>query len=99
MRKDDKKRKENALLRLFLAFKNGSYATRLSFAFMGFGQFARGQFLKGALYALTQLGFILFLIFCLINIFLSKVSVRFPELISGCLPRGDIQHKNTRYRL
>ena len=63
MRENTKKRKDNALLKLGLAFKNGSYATRLSFIFMGFGQFARGQFVKGALYAVIQLGFILFLIF------------------------------------
>ncbi len=45
------------------AFKDGSYKTRLSFAFMGFGQIARGQIGKGLYYAFTQLIFILYTIF------------------------------------
>ena len=45
------------------ALLRGSLFTRLSFLFMGFGQTARGQWLKGLLYALLQLGFSLFFIF------------------------------------
>ena len=37
--------------------------TRLSFPFMGFGQFARGQIGKGLFYALTQAVFLLYLFF------------------------------------
>ena len=48
---------------LVSAFKNGSYATRLSFLFMGFGQVARGQIIKGVLYFLLQTAFLLFMIF------------------------------------
>ena len=49
--------------RLISAFKKGSYATRLSFVFMGFGQLARGQIVKGVLYFLLQTVFTLFMIF------------------------------------
>lgn len=45
------------------ALKNGSYATRLSTLFMGFGQVARGQIGKGVLYFLLQAAFALFMIF------------------------------------
>ena len=45
------------------AIKNGSFSTRLSFLFMGFGQIARGQFVKGFLYFLVQTAFLLFMIF------------------------------------
>ena len=45
------------------AFKNGSYATRLSFFVMGFGQIARGQIAKGLFYLLLQTGFALYMIF------------------------------------
>ena len=57
------KKKGNSLTRFYRAFKDGSAYTRLSALFMGFGQIARGQFVKGALYALTQLAFILYLLF------------------------------------
>ena len=55
-------KKKNILQELVFALKNGSYATRFSFFFMGFGQMARGQTIKGLLYFLTQLVFTLFLI-------------------------------------
>ena len=48
---------------LLASFKNGSAVTRLSFLVMGFGQIARGQFFKGAVYLFTQLAFSLFLIY------------------------------------
>lgn len=53
----------NSLKGLKLAVKDGSYKTRLSLLFIGFGQIARGQVLKGVLYFLTQLLYILYLIF------------------------------------
>ena len=56
-------RKTNLLQSLYSALKNGSYATRLSFLFMGCGQIARGQMVKGALYLLFQTLFLLFMIF------------------------------------
>ena len=55
--------KPNALKDLVLAFKNGTYATRLSFFFMGCGQIARGQLVKGLGYLAVQLFFLLFMIF------------------------------------
>lgn len=63
MKKGVRKRTGNMGRDLISAFKKGSYATRLSFLFMGFGQIARGQFVKGGLYALTQTVFSLFMIF------------------------------------
>ena len=45
------------------AMKNGSFSTRLSFLFMGFGQITRGQIVKGLLYFLLQTAFLLFMIF------------------------------------
>ena len=48
---------------LFAAIRKGSVFTRLSFIFMGFGQIARGQIVKGSLYMLTQAAFILYMMF------------------------------------
>ena len=53
----------NGFKTLIYAFKDGSYNTRLSFLFMGFGQLARGQIGKGFFYALTQVLFALYMIF------------------------------------
>lgn len=55
--------RNNTAKTLVYALKDGSILTRLSFPFMGFGQFARGQIGKGAFYALTQILFLLYLIF------------------------------------
>lgn len=44
------------------AFKDGSVYTRLSFPFMGFGQIARGQIVKGGIYMLIELAFALYMI-------------------------------------
>lgn len=65
MNKREKKKrvKPNVCKELYAAFKNGSFATRLSFLFVGFGQLARGQMAKGFLYLLTQAAFLLFMIF------------------------------------
>ena len=54
---------KNIFRKLGSALKNGSYATRLSFFFMGCGQIARGQLVKGLLYLLFQTAFLLFMIF------------------------------------
>lgn len=55
--------KPNVFKRLIFAFKDGSYATRLSFLVMGFGQIARGQLAKGFSYFLFQVLFALYTIF------------------------------------
>ena len=43
--------------------KHGDWKTRLSFLIMGFGCFAHMQILRGSLYLLVEIGFILFMIF------------------------------------
>lgn len=58
-----KNNRSNIFKNLILAIKDGSYMTRLSLPFMGFGQLVRGQIGKGLLYMLTQLAFTLYLIF------------------------------------
>ena len=58
-----KKGKSGFFGELVSAMKNGSFSTRLSFLFMGFGQIARGQLVKGLLYFLLQTAFLLFMIF------------------------------------
>ncbi len=45
------------------ALKDGSVFTRLSVPFMGFGQLARGQIIKGGLYMLIELAFVLYTLF------------------------------------
>ena len=62
-REKKKRVKPNVCKELYAAFKNGSFATRLSFLIVGFGQLARGQMAKGFLYLLTQAAFLLFMIF------------------------------------
>ncbi len=44
------------------AFRCSSVYTKLSFLFMGFGQIARGQILKGAIYMLLQAAFTFFML-------------------------------------
>ncbi len=53
----------NGVKEIINAFKEGSVVTRLSFLIMGFGQIARGQIGKGLAYMLTQLAFMLYLLF------------------------------------
>ncbi len=55
--------RSNGVKTLIYAFKDGSKWTRLSFAFMGFGQIVRGQIGKGLAYMLTQALFLLYMIF------------------------------------
>ncbi len=62
-RKMKKRSKPNVFGEIGKALKNGSFATRLSFLFMGFGQIARGQLVKGVMYFLLQTAFLLFMIF------------------------------------
>ncbi len=59
----NRKARNNAFKIIKDAWKDGGYATRLSFAVMGFGQIARGQVGKGIFYMLSQLLFILYLLF------------------------------------
>ena len=56
-------KEENPLKKLFYAFRNGSVYTKLSFLFMGFGQIARGQIVKGLFYTAIQIGFALYMLF------------------------------------
>lgn len=44
-------------------FKDGDYATKISFAVMGFGQFTRKQFLRGFFYLAFEVSFILYMVF------------------------------------
>lgn len=60
---EKKQTQTGALKKLILAFKDGSYATRLSFAVSGFGQIARKQVIKGLFYLVTQILFWLYMIF------------------------------------
>ena len=57
------KRRKNAFYRLGEAFQKGSHGTRLSFFIMGGGQVFCGQYIKGALYFLAQVLFVLFITF------------------------------------
>lgn len=49
---------------LFLAFKEGDKYTRISFIVMGFGSFARKQILRGILFLLMEIVFIVYMIAC-----------------------------------
>lgn len=49
--------------KLVLTIVHSSYATKLSFGFMGLGQLARKQIVKGILYACIEILFILFMVF------------------------------------
>jgi arabinogalactan oligomer / maltooligosaccharide transport system permease protein len=44
-------------------FKNGDLATKLSTLIMGYGNFTKGQIVKGVAYLMVQISFILFMIF------------------------------------
>ena len=48
---------------LWRIVKEGNWKTRMSFVVMGFGCFAYGQWLRGALYLLLEVGFVLFMVF------------------------------------
>ncbi|MCR5154021.1 MAG: hypothetical protein K6B75_04145, partial [Lachnospiraceae bacterium] len=66
--------KENAIKKGFKAcarniadigtsFKDGDWATRISFVIMGFGNLVRGQVLRGILFFLFEIVFILYMVF------------------------------------
>ena len=57
-----KKKNSGGVKELYLALRDGSVATRLSFLFLGFGFIARGQVVKGILYVLFEAVFLLFMI-------------------------------------
>ena len=59
---DEKKTAKNPLERLVTAFKEGSFATRLSFFVPGAGQLARKQYVKGGAYLLLTLLFIAYMV-------------------------------------
>ena len=61
--KRNKYKGNNAFQKIGKAFTSGSNATRLSFFCMGGGQIARGQIVKGVMYLLAQIAFILFIAF------------------------------------
>lgn len=46
---------------IYKTFKEGDYKTRLSFVVMGFGSFARGQYLRGVLFFLFEVVFIVYM--------------------------------------
>ena len=48
---------------MFLAFERGDWKTKLSYFIMGFGCFARGQYLRGCLFLLFEIVFIGYMIF------------------------------------
>ena len=47
---------------LYTALRQGNWTTWMSCVFMGFGCFAYGQWLRGVLYLLVEVGFVLFMI-------------------------------------
>lgn len=61
MRKAKRDRKATVLRKLCKAWKNSSCYTRCSLFCMGFGQIARGQFVKGFVYFSVQAAFVTFL--------------------------------------
>ena len=48
---------------IFVTFREGDWKTRLSYFVMGFGSIARGQVLRGLLFLLMQVVFIVYMIF------------------------------------
>ena len=48
---------------MFLAFERGGWKTKLSYFIMGFGCFARGQYLRGCLFLLFEIVFIGYMVF------------------------------------
>lgn len=53
----------NGVKKFFFALKDGSWYTRLSLPFMGVGQIARGQIVKGAAYFFIELAFVAYMLF------------------------------------
>ena len=53
---------KNEFVDVFMTFKNGDWKTRLSFVVMGFGNLARGQILRGVMFLLFEIVFILYMV-------------------------------------
>ena len=53
---------KNEVADTFVTFKNGSWQTRVSYLVMGFGSIARGQVLRGILFLVFEVVFILYMI-------------------------------------
>jgi len=53
----------NVFRDIVLTWKNGDYKTRVSYFILGFGNVARGQYLRGILFMLFEVVFIVFMIF------------------------------------
>ena len=47
---------------IYITFRDGDYKTRVSYLIMGFGSFARGQFLRGLLFLLFEAVFIAYMV-------------------------------------
>ena len=54
---------KNQFIDIYKTFKEGDWKTRTSFFVMGFGSIARGQWLRGVLFLLFELVFIIYMIF------------------------------------
>jgi len=54
---------KNEFVDIFNTFKYGDYKTRISFFIMGFGNIARGQILRGLLFLIFEVVFIVYMIF------------------------------------
>ena len=52
----------NEFTDIFLTFKNGDWKTRTSYFVMGFGSIARGQILRGILFLLMEVVFIVYMV-------------------------------------
>ena len=52
----------NFFVGIWNIMKKGNWKTRMSFLIMGFGCFAHGQILRGVMYLILQVGFIVFMI-------------------------------------
>lgn len=57
------KRIAQFFVNLYRYFKDGNWKTRMSYLIMGFGCFTNKQILRGILYLLVQIGFVLFMVF------------------------------------
>ncbi len=53
----------SVFLEVYYAAARGDWKTRMSFVFMGFGQLFRGQVLRGIMYLLFEVVFILYMVF------------------------------------
>lgn len=53
----------SAFMEVYYAARRGDWKTRMSFVIMGFGQLMRGQILRGVMYLLFEILFILYMVF------------------------------------